>query len=98
MKIVITADVQDRSEGVPAKPLVEPVDIRRIAAESIAAISTMNEDIAMQFAKFFMASVGVTNDYYSQGLLRNLAPIRQGRQIVYETPARLSKAFVLQRL
>jgi hypothetical protein len=61
---------------VPAKPLVEPVDIRRVAAESIAAISAMNEDIAMQFAKFCMASVGVANDYYSQGLLRNLTPIR----------------------
>ena len=82
MKIVITADIYDRFEGLSAKPLVEPVDIRRVAAESIAAISTMNEDIAMQLAKFFMASVGVTNDYYFQDLLRNLALIREGRHLI----------------
>ena len=47
---MIAADAEDPVERLPPEPVVEAVDVAGVTGEAVAAVATMDEDVAAQGA------------------------------------------------
>jgi hypothetical protein len=60
-EIVITTDSQYQGNPLPGEPLIESIDVCRVAPKTVAPVPAVDQDVGRDNTELLVLSVGITD-------------------------------------